>query len=462
MIVAQSTPSQLDPTTRRAYLDLIEQRFGLRLTAHQARNLDQVVFDVVARSGFDDPRGLTLELSAGRSAGLLEELAISLSIGETHFFRVGPQIDALRQQILPALIEARRAERELRIWSAGCSTGEEPYTIAILLRELLPTIDHWDVYLLGTDFSRPALDTARAGLFRDWSFRDTPDEVRERYFVFDDRRYRLIDPIRRMVTFEHLNLAAATWPSLDGERRPFDLILCRNVTIYFSPDASRRLNRRLGQMLGPEGWLVLGPSDPSPDRSDPVEPVNLPGAVVWQRPPAAVQSSQSSTLPARRQATLQYARAWVRAAPLIRSTAGRFDLATANGSPADRDRARTLAERGDRSAAKIEAERWVRAWPLEAEAHLLLGMLNLDEGLVEPAIRSLRRAALLDGNNGLVHFNLGTAYLRSGDPSRARAALSDARRILLESPVDSIAACGVGVSATDLRLAVEEQLAALG
>src|SRR5207253_9059874 len=124
---------------------------------------------------------------------------------------------------------------------------------------------------------------ARHATYGEWSFRDTPSRVRAHYFTPVGKRWRLADSIRRIVRFAHLNLAADVFPSPGPTGPDLDLIVCRNVTIYFSADATRQLYARFAEALVPEGWLVLGPSDPAPEDCPGLEAVHLPAAVLWRR-----------------------------------------------------------------------------------------------------------------------------------------------------------------------------------
>src|SRR5262249_11865871 len=273
----------LDPALRAAFLRLIDQRFGLRATDHLARALDEAVAALAADAECASPQALYEAFAAGSRWDLLEALVGQLTVGETHFFRVAPQIEALQRVVLPELIQRRAAQRRLSIWSAGCSTGEEPYTLAILVREQLPAARGWDIQILATDVSHPALQAARHATYGEWSFRDTPSRVRTQDFTPVGKRWRLSDSIRRMVRFAHLNLAADVFPSPAPTGPTRDPIVCRNVTIYFSADATRRLYARFADALVPEGWLVLGPSDPAPDNCPGLDAVHLPGVMLWRR-----------------------------------------------------------------------------------------------------------------------------------------------------------------------------------
>ncbi|HET8627163.1 MAG TPA: protein-glutamate O-methyltransferase CheR, partial [Thermomicrobiales bacterium] len=450
----------LDAALRAAYLDLVEGRFGLRVAGHQLDDLDAAVADLLAQAGYPSARALWDALAAGTRDDLLERLAARLTIGETHFFRVGPQIAALRDTVLPDLLGRRAAERRLRLWSAGCSTGEEPYTLAILLREQLPAPEAWAIDLLGTDVSHPALAAARRAVYGEWSFRDTPEAIRERYFVREGRHWRLTDAVRRMVRFAHQNLAADGGPAPGSD---FDLIACRNVTIYFSAETTQRLYRRFAAALAPGGWLLLGPSDPVPESPGPLTPCYLPGAILWRRPlagerPAAPAPARPAAAPAPRRQPAPAPKSVVGARPHRPAVA-----ATPSAPPADAAeavaRVRELVAAGEPAAARDLAAGLAGSQPLATELHLLLGLLHLDAGAAEPALASLRRAVFLDGGHALAHASLGRAYLGLGDPARARAALLHARRLLAAEPGERAVPGGDGLTADDLRRAVEAQLA---
>ena len=187
-----------------------------------------------------------------------EELARMLeavTIRESYFFREWPQFEAFRDELLPRFARENAAERRLTIWSAGCATGEEPYSVAILVLES-GLFDGWRVDVVGTDLVAPAIAAARRGLYRDASLRATSDATRDRYFSREgDNAWRLDECVRRMVTFEPFNLVDvaryATMPVTDA-------IFCRNVLIYFAEETRRRVAMGFHSRLRDGGYLLLG------------------------------------------------------------------------------------------------------------------------------------------------------------------------------------------------------------
>ena len=186
----------------------------------------------------------------------------TVSTNLTSFFRESRHFDYLRQKCLPALIESRHAsgQRILRVWSAGCSSGEEPYTLAITLLEAVGTAaPSWDIKILATDISTRVLKTAEAGCYSRERIQGIPDALRTRYFTTNrstPHQVRVADPVRRLISFRHLNLMAA-WPFTG----PFDFIFCRNVMIYFDKPTQEKLVNRFQNCLDRNGLLFTGHSE---------------------------------------------------------------------------------------------------------------------------------------------------------------------------------------------------------
>jgi chemotaxis protein methyltransferase CheR len=173
----------------------------------------------------------------------IEILASHLTVGETYFFREKESLDALKQNILPELISSRQDnEKRLRIWSAGCSTGEEAYSIAILLSEMIADLKGWNITILATDINPRVLKKASEGVYTEWSFRNTPTLLKQRYFKMTKQgRYEILPQIKKMVMFEYLNLAEDVYPSLFNNTNAMDLIFCRNVLMYFSGKRAKKV-----------------------------------------------------------------------------------------------------------------------------------------------------------------------------------------------------------------------------
>ncbi len=215
----------------------------------------------------------------------LTELINLLTTNETYFFREDFQLKSFTEEIVPELCRQKQAEgsRRLRIWSAGCSTGEEPYTIAMLLLEK-PELRNWQIDIIGTDISQRVLQVARKGLYGENSFRSTDDSFRRRYFKPQDGKWLIDDRVKKLVTISHLNLFEAPRVSLLGK---MDLIFCRNVIIYFDLAAKKRVIETFHQRLNPRGFLLLGHSESLMNISTAFELRHLQHDMVYQKPLAS-------------------------------------------------------------------------------------------------------------------------------------------------------------------------------
>lgn len=188
-----------------------------------------------------------------------QEMFNRVTINETSFFRNEPQLDVFEKTMLPELLAAREKSRRLRVWSAACSSGEEPFTLAMLLdRTLGLRIKDWQIEILGTDISERMLDIANEGLYGDYAVRGTSDMMKRRYFTHDAKGWKLNDSIRRMVSFELHNLKDRMAAKRHGT---WDVIFCRNVMIYFDDDMKKQVVEMFADQLAPDGALFIGHSE---------------------------------------------------------------------------------------------------------------------------------------------------------------------------------------------------------
>lgn len=266
--------------------ELIAHRMGLHFPPERRPDLRRALNEAAPELGFEDAAACAEGLlTVPPSAAQLRTLATHLTIGETYFFRERPSFNALATQVLPVIIHRKRgADRRLRVWSAACSTGEEAYSLAILLQQLLPDWREWKLSILATDINARFLHKAEHGVYGDWSFRESPPDFRDRYFTpAGDRKYRVRPEVRELVTFAELNLAQDRFPSASNDTHAMDLILCRNLLIYFTPAHARRLIAGLRDSLVDDGWLIVSPSECSQALFSGFTPVNFPGSILYRK-----------------------------------------------------------------------------------------------------------------------------------------------------------------------------------
>jgi chemotaxis protein methyltransferase CheR len=197
---------------------------------------------------------LVLRLRGRKNEKLLSEVVEAMTINETFFFRDGQPFEVLRQVVLPELLECRAQTRSLNLWSAACSSGQEPYSLAILVRHYFPALLGWRIRLIASDLSTAMLERARQGLYSALEVsRGFPSELVPTYLEGQGDGWQVREDIRRMVEFRIINLSGA-WPELPS----LDLVLMRNVLIYFDAPSKERILNRVRQVMQPDGYLLLG------------------------------------------------------------------------------------------------------------------------------------------------------------------------------------------------------------
>lgn len=246
---------------------LLEKRLNKRLQQHALKSFKDYYY--------------LLRYSPQKDQELTEAVDL-LTTNETYFFREDFQLRTFINEILPE-IRARKEranDRRLRIWSAGCSSGEEPYTLAMLLHDQ-PGFSDWQIEIIGTDISQKVLQMARKGIYGSSSFRSTEPTYKRRFFSEIDEKFKIDDRIKRMVTVSHLNLLDNSRVAMLGM---MDVVFCRNVIIYFDQLAKKRVVDSFYQRLRPEGFLLLGHSESLMNLSNSFMLRHFTDDMVYQRP----------------------------------------------------------------------------------------------------------------------------------------------------------------------------------
>ncbi len=241
--------------------NLIRTRFGINLTEHKRSLITGRLQGLLREMDLPDFQSYRLHLETSTCDKTLDELVNRISTNHTSFFREPEHFAFLRQTILPSLKTAREhtGGRDLRFWCAAASTGEEPYSIIITMLEYFGAeYARWDAGLLATDISARALETARAGIYPDERLRDIPEKLRKAYFTrISSGEWQVTERVRGEATLRRFNLMNESFPF----RRPFDLIFCRNVMIYFDQPTRQALVQRFARFLEPGGYLLIGHSE---------------------------------------------------------------------------------------------------------------------------------------------------------------------------------------------------------
>jgi len=455
----------------------VRRRTGLVFSEARRSAFEDGLFKAMRRAKLTEPDVYLAHLDT--DPVLLDDLVGEITVGETYFFREPQQLDVIRDAVVPALVSHR--SRPLRVWSAGCATGEEPYTLAIVLLEQGLRTAH----VVGTDLSRTALAAARRGLYTRWSLRGVSDRVVQAYFESVGKRFELVPAVRAAVEFSYLNLAEDAYPSFSTGIWGMDLILCRNVLIYFDAGTVARVARRLIASLSDDGWLLLGASDPSLGDLIPCDVVVTDAGLAYRRR-GGRGARREATVPATPAAALPQlpeTPSLPQAPPREPARLAALDGdADATRSYAARDYGRTaelagqLVQRDGRDPAlwivlvralanqgKLEAAgQWCAAaldrHRTSAELTYLHAVLLAEGGRHADAATAARRALYLDPRLVVGHLALGGALARLGDLAGARRAVGNAERLLAGMAPEEIVPASDGEPAGRLAELARVQL----
>jgi chemotaxis protein methyltransferase CheR len=413
--------AQLSDADFAAVRDYLAKTAGLVFDENRRAGLAVVVADRLRASGTSGVASYLTGLQG--TAGEVERTRLldGVTVQETHFFRNAPQMDALRSRVLPDLMRrAARRKRPLTIWSAGCSTGEEAYTLAMLILELsgmgTPASVGSPPRIVATDISTEAVLAARRATYRGRSLATMPPGSSERWL--ESRAagvWTVRDEVRRLVEVRVHNLVGDAPPFGPAE---VDLVVCRNVSIYFSRETTRSLIGGFYDVLAEGGYLLLGHSETLWQVSDAFTLVPMGEAFIYRRT-ADVRSRTSRIAKTAARAPRQLARR--RTAPAALTV---DHLAAARAAFAG----------GDYGGAAREAEAATVADPLNAEGYVVLGHARTTLGLDTQSVDPLRKAVYLDPAAGHAHFLLGGALSRVGQHGPAAASYRAAARALPSTP----------------------------
>lgn len=434
----------------------VEARAGLHFPRERWGDLERALRVVAADLGTDDAEACTRRFVSERaSRDELDVLFSRLTVGETFFFRDRSAFDILQQRILPELIHARRSSgKRLRIWSAGCCSGEEPYSIAIAVSRVLPDLADWDVTIVGTDINQRFLEKADAGIYTQWSFRGMPDELKTRYFHRRaDDRFEVNPGIKKLVSFACVNLVEDYFPSLLTNTNAMDLIFCRNVLMYFSREQAKKVAASLHRSLVVDGWLFPSSAEASRELFSQFTSVEVPGTIVYRKavstPPLPLPASVLVPSPAE----LPQVRAHAPKVP----TEPVPPVVPAQHPSSITERARQLANEGRLDDALVTCDQALRLDKLAPTPHYLRGLILQEQGAHDAAMAALRRALFLDPAFVLAQFALGNLMRRDGRGKEAARCFENVRALLRGSDPGAVLPEADGLTAGRLLATLEIQ-----
>lgn len=422
------------------FRDAVSRQLGFSFDDTKLGQLANVLYDRMCATDCREPSSYIDRLAVhGLSGSEIGAIAEQLTVAETYFFRHSDQIRAFSECALPERIQAQATRRRLRILSAGCSSGEEPYTLAIEIREHLRGLTGWQIEIIGCDVNAAVLTRARRGTYSEWSLRETSEPIRRRYFHQSQKEFTLDEEILAMVAFEERNIVD------DDSRfwRPetFDIVFCRNVMMYFTPEAVRDLVNKIEMSLYSGGFLFLGPAETLRGVSQSFHLLHTHGAFYYQvRPPMdrpvlgdVPMVAETQLLPAALTPDTPWLDAIVGASERIAALSAAVPTALAppmgqpiTGSPSPRaPQPSDLAHATEllRQERYREALHLLRSLPAEAamdpDAQLLLGVVLAQKGDVAEAEHVCRNVLALDEMNAGAHYLTALCREHAGDTSAA-------------------------------------------
>lgn len=492
----------------------IAQRMGLHFDSDKREFLADVLRERMQKTACSHA-GMYLKRLESFAEGATEarELAPSLTVAETYFFRHLDHFRAFEEVVLPSLLKRSGGARRLRVLSAGCATGEEAYSLAMLLERRLTDRAEWRIEIRGIDLNPAVLAKARLGVYSAWALRETGAEARARYFRKRGSDFVLSDTIREMVAFEERNLAEEDYGFWKAEA--FDVIFCRNVTMYLKPECTRAAVARMERALIPGGYLFMGYAETLRGISSAFHLCHSDNAFYYRRREAGEErftgSIQEAPIPLDVSANwvLQDDASWVdaiqRSSDRIAVLAGPSGVLPAGTKPApglaaaarwslgealellrqerfsaalecldalpqeaqaDADAKLLLAvllvNAGRMEEAESVCGQLLKADELNAGAHYLMALCRERSGDLAASANHDRTAAYLDAGFAMPHFHLGMLARRTGALNEARRALESALALFAREDASRILLFGGGFSREALVTLCRTQLQALG
>ncbi|MEL6309503.1 MAG: CheR family methyltransferase, partial [Chloroflexota bacterium] len=410
----------------REIMQLIEERLGLSAITLERAGLENIITQFA--NGAIDQYALDLRLADDHSP-IWQRLIHAVMIGETYFMRDKTQFQILREHILPPLIHKRRQadDKRLTIWCMGCSTGEEPYSVAITLQEMLHDWADWRVNLLATDINQRALNHAQAGIYRAWSFRDTAPDFQNRYFTPLDDSWKINLSLRNRVSFLRMNaLSGAPLPKVD-------IIFARHVLMYMSEDKAQQVETVLHDSLHNGGWLFLGQAEALRTQHNHWLLHMFPGKTIYQKIDPTATLPDAISYPQRliqdtAQSKENDSKAYQLAVDAVHSEAPQIaeqHLSALLETQPDHVHGLVLlaalfASRGAYPEALTHIGTALAQNALFADAHYVRALVQLEQGATDNAVQSLSAAIYCNRNHALSAMMLGDVYYKQGKLENAR------------------------------------------
>ena len=466
----------------------ISSRTGLYFPKEKWPELKRGIKDSVPALGFKDTKSCLHQLlSSSLTKKQFNTFIQHLTIGETFFFRNKNHFQILKDHILSELIVSRLGSgKNIRFWSAGCCSGEEPYSIAMLIDKMIPARQDWKITIMATDINLSFLQKAEKGVYTPWSFRNTPNQIIEKYFQkLEKDRFSISPHLKKMVRFHQLNLIEESYPLPVNNTQAMDVIFCCNVLMYFTSTHRTQVIRRLTQCLAKGGWLIVSPIETAFVQQSGLNEVRFPGVILHKKEFCKGEDSNKDKYLLREKEAFSFNKVdqqypkifpdpsslpplhspqtekeikkksssdsfkqdlYQKASTLYKKgcyeeSAQNLTEFLSHGQPNDdlfllhtesmALLAKNLANLGKLDEARKWSERAINTEKLNPGYYYLLSTIFQEQGLLREAIKSLKQALYLDPKFVIAHFALGNLARQQGDFHESKKYFNNALSLLL-------------------------------
>lgn len=477
----------VDKKTLERLFQLITTHTGMIIRINERKSLQDFFTEKSGPLAFQDMETYCriLESGSDKGSGEWEELIGRITIGESYFFRDKGQFHLLEKKILPELINMRKKEKTLRLWSAGCSSGEEAYSLAILAARLIPEPDEWKVTITGTDINRDSIIKAQKGSYGEWSFRRIDPDIKSLYFKRKGDKWEIAGQIRRMAEFRTMNLILDEIPNHRSDIHDMDLILCRNLFIYFSRDSVAKVIKKLENTLNCGGYLMTGHGELHDQKLGSLSPLIFQESVIYRKEDSLKEGSPQTFISISAENKARIAQELQKPCHITHEPDTRPTGYSPGGRPESESgvpgtiqanagylgdseqkytetaafaKARESAARGLYSEAGEQLKLLLKNNPDLKEAYLLLAQISEILGDIEKAKEYLKKVIYLDHGAVAAYLELGSIYNKEHNAIRAEKMLTTALDLIRALPPETRFEIYDGISAGELGEYVSKTL----
>lgn len=396
----------------------IEMKFGLHFSQNRFKDLKRCLISAANLKDIDLDLYIELFLSKQLSDEDYKDLANCLTIGETYFFRDKKMFDVLRKTVIPNIIDSKRESKTITFWSSGCSTGEEAYSIAILMKELMLDFNKWNINIIGTDINLNSLSKAKEAIYGEWSFRETDVSFKNKYFdIIKSNRYKLKDEIKKCVKFNYLNLADEMYTIDNKLIKEVDIILCRNVLMYFSEEQAKKIVNRYYKVLSSKGWLVVAPSEGLFMNKTQFITTNIDKTFFYGK--SEVKKQDKPYLDSEIPNKIKTIKKEETYKPLKKISEKNIEPKRIEFKVDYEEQCRLKANEGELEKALLLCKEAINQNRVNPIYYHLLASIEQELGNIKSATDALKKAIYLDPNFVMAYFDLGNLFLKLGKNKEA-------------------------------------------